>query len=318
MARGKKETKEKKDSPFKLVLILLAIIGLAIWMYVDDNARRQTEPPATSRPPAAAASVEERPREFLEKSLSRLEKIEQDGALLGRALEAVAAGDPRGDLLIAFHREHAYYSVLVGNGVTIQHAAGNQSKSLRDPLAFEVTLATKRERALNGLPVNSGFEWNSQRNQLFALPVHVTTVEWGGILFAHELSHAYDVVTGVEPRQTKPSDRAYLEGELRAYEMEFRLADRLAKGAYRKTILTTLELRGYLKKELPNWIETLDDDFRRIDAVFPSPAKDRDEQSARNAMAQIALNFVRIEKQKGGREDRLAYISYLYGKYFGR
>lgn len=241
-------------------------------------------------------------------------KQRRDRETLIRALEKVAAGDPRGDALIAFHREHAYYSVLVGGGVTkALFQSAEEVRRAESPFAFEITIASREVRARNGLHVAAAFQWDSARNELFLPDPAAISELWAGALFAHELSHAHDIVTGGEPRGLPTQDPRFLAGELHAYELEIRLVDRAMNEAYLAAVRDLERRLAPTVGDAP-WV-TLDQaetGAKKLDAIFP-PARSDEEQSARYGTTYMALNFAHIDARGGTERDKLRFIASTFG-----
>lgn len=231
---------------------------------------------------------------------------------LVKAFESVAAGDETGDLLIAFHREHASHSVLIGRGLTAGLPVDNPREMLEDPLGFEVTIASREERVENQLRAYEQFQFDADRNELFAPPPDGYSESWFGFAFAHELSHAHDLVTGFEPRELPAGDRRFIESELRAYGLELRLIDNFTGGAFERTAERIVSDDN---RDVPTSLNVgtrTDDEFQELDALFP-PAVSEDEKSTRGGLSIIALNFALIDRYGlGGTEAKIRFIRHLY------
>ena len=80
----------------------------------------------------------------------------------------------------------------------------------------------------------------------FPIPSAPITLEWSGIVLAHELSH---VLGWFENRRTDRDESLvqWLDNELRAYHVEYLLVDHLSHGRYRHAldeVLTALSVDG--------------------------------------------------------------------------
>lgn len=77
-------------------------------------------------------------------------------------------------------------------------------------------------------------------------PVHMRVLSvpmsarWAGITFIHELSHVYDLLTGVE--QPNATGEEYWRGEARAYHLEWQILDRLTAGRFSKALAVEARL----------------------------------------------------------------------------
>ncbi len=226
-----------------------------------------------------------------------------------QVLADAVGGDAHGEMLAAFFREHAFFSRLIGRGVTQSAFEGATHPWVDDSLAFEVTPASIEDRARNGLRVNSPWEWQTMRNELFVPHQGTFTNLWAGVVFAHELSHAHDSVSGTEPRGLPADDPRFLDGEIRAYEMEFRLLDLRTGGRWRSFVEEVLERRAGVAGA-DEWPMPHRDDLRTLDAI-PTASLSRDEEDIRGGALTVSMNFLLNERRGGGIEGRRDLMRHL-------
>lgn len=228
---------------------------------------------------------------------------------LAQALVGAAYGDTLGEELIGFHNGHATYTSLAGNGTTNRVLNGiGSTKS--DKLAFEVTVASPEERATNNLVVISPWQWDAKHNEVFLPPPEKYTTEWAGILLSHVLSHAYDTHVRNEAPNTQ-RDIASMHGELRAWNLQIRLVQKLTKGAYRSQLITAIKIGKYNNFPIESWVKHEDIPqpvYALVNDVLPHHPKSDEERAARDKTVFIALNFLRIDILGGGDRTKQKFL----------
>lgn len=314
MARSKQRRKPRQKKPRSsrlgtmaaaaFVVLGIALVGTVLLGSTGRSLRSEARerPPhnAVARPDAAPAIMD--PEEEIARQLA-------DQGWYERVLVAAAAGDARAEELAAFFREHAVFNRLMGGGITSMFAVGTSEEMVRrmqHPLTFEVTPASTEERRRNGLPVLQAWEWSHGRNELFVPLPGTFTDLWAGVVFAHELSHAHDAVTGTEPRGLPPHDPRFIDGEIRAYELEFRLLDLRTDGRWRAAAEAVLDRRA-AEADADDWLMLVNVDFDAFDALFPAHLG-RDEEGVRGGAGTVMVNFLLNERRGGGIEGQRAFL----------
>ena len=155
-------------------------------------------------------------------------------------------------------------------------------------------------------------ESNPPLNVLLVKPESVSEL-WSGIVLSHELSHLMDRVYQTEPNN--PTRQQFLEGELRAYEIEQLAASLLSQGALEK------QMDRLLARWRPSSHEELADlfsdmpaaDWDSLEAALASPtAESEAEMKLRGGFYMIALSLRFLAAQERGRESMLAMLGGLY------
>ncbi len=283
---------------------LAFVVGVAVLVGILSTRNGRTEP---LQPRHHNASPPAAPQRDPEAAVEQQHGIE---VWYEHVLTTSVAGDTRGEELAAFFRDHAIFSQLIGNGATRGLVSGTSPDELlrqrHDPLTFEVTPSSLEERQANGLQVMASWQWEPGRNELFVPRIKTFTDPWAGIVFAHEISHAYDAVTGNEPRGLPPNDARFLDGEIRAYQLEFRLLDRLTNGRLR-TSLGAIVAQHSEDIGQQSWFMPDDTEIASLEALFPE-ARSNEERATRLGSYVIQLNFLLNERLGGGVNGQRAII----------
>lgn len=79
---------------------------------------------------------------------------------------------------------------------------------------------------------------NEDPVQILIAP-HKVSQLWAGVVLAHELVHAQDVLEGVEP--ASPTEGEWMAGEARAYRLQSQIVDRLSQGRLTRVLSTWME-----------------------------------------------------------------------------
>lgn len=143
------------------------------------------------------------------------------------------------------------------------------------------------------------------------------TPRWAGIVLFHDLSHAYDFTSGLEPCQ--PNRQQFLAGEARAFQAEIELVDRLAEGRLRRALDRFVTEAGISAEEIRADPSALGS---RLDAAtFGAgglPPGSQAEMNLRDAFYLAAALFRLREDEHGGPGDPteryLADIDSLYAQ----
>ncbi len=226
-----------------------------------------------------------------------------------RMLEHVrVADDMRGARIWEFYRTRSLFSRIAIGGV-IESA---EDGVIPPGGLLPIVPATREERLANGGQVLELWQFSSlPMNVLFVPPPGLFTDIWGGAVFAHEISHAFDVMTGVEPPGLPNRDPRFLDGEIRAYQMEYRLLDRQVNGQLSAAM--TAELEQYRDRIGPGgWFALGRETEQRLDALFPT-ARSEDEGYNRRGAYIVFLNFLLADQRGLGQEGRRQFIISLSG-----
>jgi hypothetical protein len=155
-------------------------------------------------------------------------------------------------------------------------------------------------------------ESNPPLNVLLVKPESVSEL-WSGIVLSHELSHLMDRVHQTEPNN--PTRQQFLEGELRAYEIEQLAANLLSQGALEKQMDRLLaRWRPSSHEELAHLFSDMPAaDWDSLEAALASPAAESEaEMKLRGGFYMIALSLRFLAAQERGRESMLAMLGGLY------
>lgn len=141
-----------------------------------------------------------------------------------------------------------------------------------------------------------------KNNVLHINPMDSTDL-WKGVLYAHEVKHAYDDINGFEG----PTDYDFYLGEVNAYEMEFRLLDNATNGKFN-------EILEKETKNIPNdsyRVGISEESLIGFREIFPPP-KSEDEVSIRIASFVVAQNFAEIDSRFDNKDlAEIEKVNYL-------
>lgn len=127
----------------------------------------------------------------------------------------------------------------------------------------------------------AAFQKDTSPSRLFLKKVKMTPL-WKGALLAHESVHVYQWLTKLE--QSRPD--GFLQGEVDAYQLDFRLLDRTVGGKFKEVLqamtqtVESNKFRGVLGEN----------DWAAINYAFGKP-NDEVEDGMRGAAYIVALNF---------------------------
>jgi len=141
-------------------------------------------------------------------------------------------------------------------------------------------------------------------------PPGANTNLWSGVALAHETYHAF-VDQGEKTKRDATADEiAFLQEEIDAHAIQFRLLDRHTAGRFSQEV-EQFTLDQPAPKEFPwaFYYPTGMDDFRRIDALLP-PSLSEQEKNSRLGSYLIAVNF-RYAEKKGGNQDKILFYRNL-------
>lgn len=226
-----------------------------------------------------------------------------------RMLEHVrVADDARGARIWEFYQSRSLFSRIVSGGTILSM----EDKITPSGGLLPIVPATREERLANGGHVLELWQFSSlPTNMLFVPPPGWFTDIWGGAVFAHEISHAFDVMTGVEPPGLPNRDPRFLDGEIRAYQMEYRLLDRQVNGQLSAAIVAELE-RSRDRVGPTGWFMPGRETEQRLDTLFPA-ARSEDEGNNRRGAYIVFLNFLLVDQRGLGQEGRRQFIISLSG-----
>lgn len=198
----------------------------------------QPEPPARAAPVPIAVVP------------ASVDAVRQRRAAVTEALRLAVGSDPEGLELLAFVREQARYVTLSERGRYLVDGRPDAEVPIPDDGLvrgyFYIDVSDQAQRTRFGLGGESAFRYSPQRSTLFLPSPAMFTQLWFGVMYAHELRHAEDHLTGaerVEPGEHRGEE--YMRGEARAHSLEIRLIDRVTRGDFVR------QLDAILDAELP-------------------------------------------------------------------
>jgi len=279
--------------PGKFILVALtALVLVTILFLTSSKPVRKSESVPQRSVPTAESSADE--------TKVAMKKLLEDRPRLIHLLKNVTAGDQEGTMLAAFLEDEGRFTRLLANHQTIE-MAGNTT--------FKVVIASRPDRIRAGITrrslLDNQFIFDADERALIIPELGEFTDLWGGVVATHELRHAYDLIRNIE-RPHSTGDEFH-QGEVRAYELEIRLLDRYAKGAFTKETRAVQEShRGedgdpYKHEDRP-----------RLDAFFP-PAVGVDEGAVRSGLYLTAVYFAGIDpKSKDVARQKRRIVAMLY------
>lgn len=212
-----------------------------------------------------------------------------------RTLEAAVKGDEEGERLLKFFIDRAIFGYIRKPTPAIErgkkfvgwHEYSHHERS------FLVLPSMEEQRAAAGIGWRTNFNFVGQDDAIFTPESRAITDIWMGIRLAHEVSHAYDVISGKEPTEqgiSKPND--YLEGEVRAHTLEIRLFDRATNSRFSERMVALVRLHpppfGYPEVKVAEEHDPAH--YKTIDDLFP-PIRSGNEARVRQGSYNIARSF---------------------------
>lgn len=303
MSRSKRRLKAAKPraaaptGKLAAALIVLAVMGAGVAIMTNSQARA---PEPVSRIDHGRTAAPRRPAPEI--------RGEEQRAALGAMLRAATLPeDPEGPELLALHDYGTIYSVLGSNGAIL--AAETTRVRVASPLL--VIVSTREEREANGIIGTEVWQFHAVNgHRMLAPPPETFTDVWGGAVFAHELVHARDIMSGREPPVLPRHDARFIDGEIRAYELEFRLLNRTTGGDFRVAGERILDSR--LSDEEGVWTTMPPRTFVPFGELFP-PARSVEERATRTGAYIIYLNFLLADRRGLGTEGRRAVLLQMPG-----
>lgn len=204
-----------------------------------------------------------------------------------RGFEEVAKDDPQAKEYLRFFKERRRQGRFV-KGKVVAVEPGNSRENF-----YTAVVDPDRDRDdFRNLPGFSVYRNDTNPTALFLKNVPITSV-FAGTLLVHESTHVYQWLNGIE--QERPN--GFILGEIDAYDLEFRILDRVSDGRFRQAL-----------SEVAEGFDLFDDsgnrdfvigglgpeEFRHIDGVFEGSIGD-DETELRMGAYIIGANFASIE-----------------------
>jgi hypothetical protein len=286
---------------YKRIITSVAVVFFGAWLFFA--LQEKADASAFAERAKAESEAEERSRQKL---------IAQDRKDLLRSLKLVASGDEEGEKLIDLLQKAVVVRVYGWGKWSEEDTIGKQlfsdAKS-KTPRHLWIIPAEQDSRAAYGFFPQANFEYSQSGNSIFTPPPNTFTDHWLGVRLAHELLHASDYLTGVEPPNPMGAGLTdeFVRGEVRAHTLEVRLLDRLSNGAFRK-ILNKIAVRVEPPDGFPGrWFysKTLEE-FAELDELFP-PALSKEESNTRRGCYNVALNFTYAERLGLGEKGKVTF-----------
>ncbi|MEK7655910.1 MAG: hypothetical protein AAB386_04515 [Patescibacteria group bacterium] len=285
----------------KRIITSVAVVFFGAWLFFA--LQEKTDASALAERGKERSEAEER---------SRQELIAKDRKDLLRALKLVASGDEEGEKLIDLFQQAVVVRLYGSRRWSEEDSTGK--KLFRDanskvPRNLWIMPSEKSLRAAHGFIPEANFEYAQSGNGIFTPPPSTFTDQWLGVRLAHELLHANDYLTGVEPPNPKGAGLTddFVQGEVRAHNLEVRLLDRMSNGAFGE-ILGLIAERYEPPAGFPaRWFFSDSfDEFVELDKLF-LPARSKEETNSRCGSYNIALNFMYAERLGLGEKGKAAY-----------
>lgn len=250
--------------------------------------------------------------------------LRRDRKELTESLHRVTRSDAEGQELKRFFDNHARFSRLIDRrqvdyetGTDLHRIEGGPDVPIRD---FLVTIASQEERKRFEIDSDANFQYIQEWNAIFLPPLTTFTPIWMGIRFAHELRHAFDFLTGIEPlnRDDEASNLAFAQGERRGHGLEQKLLDQFTHGAFTQGI-NELARRFPPPAHFPNawFVPKSYQQVNLLDTYFP-PIKSAAEKDSRFGSYVMALNFHYAEVLELGEEGKTRFTLNYFRSKWGR
>lgn len=304
MGRSKRRSSQAAKSPSRsprlgLVALSLALLAIVGWASLRDSTRGESR---TRRARGHTGSDIDRD------SLASLRELRQQ---FGEMLALVARLDPEAATLRTFHDQHAGYGFLDAPGhIFFGRAFTPPSAEAREAHDFGIVVASTTERRLFGFPSEMQWEYNLDMNILTVPRPESVNPVVGGVMFCHELLHARDLLTGIEPPGLPRTDPAFAAGEVRAHELEIRLFEAISEGRYRRLLGESLDRLQDVTTS-SGWLTTRSErtlaEIDRLDAAALPALRSEDERSSRRGRHFHALNYLIAERAGRGTEGKIAF-----------
>lgn len=178
----------------------------------------------TAHPPLAKRSQQPTIQELI--AFQEKQKMRTDNAL-----KIFLKANARTELLFSMLHEHAFYSIPQGPRLTTFIAPQTGSTDIpslpsNNPHSFEVVFMPE----VYAEKLSSAITWD-QRERTLRISAEIDSDEWLAIFLYHELSHVHDALFGGE---NPNNQRAWLEGETRAHELECNLIAQWKPAEYKR------------------------------------------------------------------------------------
>ncbi len=218
------------------------------------------------------------------------------------AYEEVVQGDEEAERMLDFFKQKRRKGYLRGDQI-IADEKGEKGDF------YTVIVDLNNKKAMDSMKGFAQFKQKDTPPSLMLKPARLDK-KWAGVLLAHESVHVYQWLNGIE--QSRPN--GFLEGEVDAYDLEFRLLDKITNNKLKQVLreqATQIEkgkIRGRLSSE----------DMKRLSELLP-PIKSPEEYSLALPALTIAFNFAVAELQyQSPIEIKKAKIDYIEGVFSGK
>jgi hypothetical protein len=247
------------------------------------------------------------PQYDVEKELARAQKTKLWHKKL---LDEAVGGDEEGKMLTSFMMDKAQFVTKTGrmlNPLIITYPSKGNGAIPDINSGFRVYPSSFGDRRHLRVRELANWQFEPDRN-LLMIPSRLEwtyTRLWAGVIFAHELRHVYDKVTGLEQRSRLGSE-VWLLGEMRAYTLEIRLLNLATNGKFAKELekLSSSYAGG-------KWIWPTDAEVMQLNKLFKS-IQSKSERFTRNTLYMVALNFTLAEQHSLGEAGKRQALSFIH------
>jgi len=268
--------------------VVLSLIVLCAFVLVcSANRGEKTEVKRRVSSPQAAASIA---------AAATNDRLDAWREAHLRLLESYVKGDREAEEMLQFHCEHGKYALIVRDGmfvpsrVDMSRITREAPKEVRDDIRdYLVTVSIPEERLRAGFNVRGSCQFSGQENTLFIVPPETQQSVWAMVTLLHEIRHAYDLNTGLEPPRSEGRD--WLMGEYRAYTLEFRILDMATDGGWSRMLDTMVDNLPPVEDAGSMFgVNPTSKAFAFVKSQFP-PAHSETENTLRNGAVIIGVNF---------------------------
>lgn len=210
--------------------------------------------------------------------------------------EKVARGDAEAQGYLRFFKERRKQGKFE-DGIVIAMESGDSKANFYTAIVDP----NKHKADFRNLPGFAVFRTSTEPTTLFLKNVPITPI-WAGTLLAHESTHIYQWLNGIE--QARPG--GFIQGEIDAYNLEFSVLHRLTDGRFRQA-LSEVAMGFDLTDDSGNrgFIGGLDpEEFEYVDGAFAESMSD-DEKQLRMGAYIIGANFISIEDNSASLEEEI-------------
>lgn len=215
--------------------------------------------------------------------------------------ESIAPLDDEATMLLTFLKERRKRGKMIGGNII-----ADENADLSKNFYTAIVDPQKNPSAFANMP---GFSEFTTGNKILLLKNVPVSERFAGYLLGHESVHVYQWLQGIEQER----QNGFLEGELDAYTLEFRLMDKTTKGKFFQTLKDNVEEQKLTNDSLVMAIGQ--SDLKQIDGLFP-PALSADEADLRGAIYLLAQNFILFDLKNPTKEiataQKLKYLDDIF------